>query len=167
MRGKMTTLILVAVVLSFSQGAQASSWTGHYSIKTTITQKGVGHYLFQYEVTNLDQGSGWPQGFDGFFIQVPLSATILNITNPPPYLSGGYPAGYWNNYLGYHLEGDPPPEWPFGATLQSGYQWLWWWGLNEPSVYPVGTTAIFSVELDNVLVGYNDGVVVTYWKSKT
>jgi hypothetical protein len=92
----------------------------------------VGHYLFQYEVTNLDQGSGWPQGFDGFYIQVPLSATILNITNPPPYLSGGYPAGYWNHYFGQN----PDPNWGATATLQPGYQWLNWWGLNERSVYP-------------------------------
>jgi hypothetical protein len=120
---------------------------------------GVNHYRFEYAVANLDQGGFW-QGLDGFLIQVPLSATLVDITDPPPYSSDLY---YGIPPIWAHQFGSSPDFSGATPTVQPGYQWLEWWGHWPPSVYPTGTTATFMVELANVSVGFNDGVTVTYW----
>ena len=152
---KVIVLLLLAILSWSVPDVQATSWDTHYLVTPTITPSGVNHYLFEYAVTNLDQGAGAPQGLDGFYIQVPLTATLIGITDPATYSSGGS----WD----HQFLASTPDLSGANATLQPGYQWLAWWGNWPASVYPIGTTATFSVELANVSVGSNDGVTVTYW----
>ena len=153
MRARVIVTLLAILFLGGIPGAQAAPWDTHYLVSSTVTPLGGNQYLFEYAVTNLDQGSGPYVGLDGFYLQVPLTAAILNITDPPTYS----PGGSWG-----HAFTSADPNSGATATLQLGYQWLYWWGNWPQSVYPQGTTANFSVKLDNVSSGYNDAAVVTY-----
>jgi hypothetical protein len=156
MRTKVMVLLLAAWFLVGVPGAQATPWTSHYSVNNTVTPQGGNKYLFEYAITKLDQGGSW-QGLDDFYLQIPLTATILNITDPPPYTFDGV-ASWIHDFNGAVN--------PYGAAIsplaEPGYQWIEWWGHWGNSVYPPGTTATFSVELDKVSLGYNDAAVVTY-----
>ena len=82
---------------------------------------------------------------------VPLAATISNIQAPDPYINT--PNAYWISY--YELSWPPIDE--------TTYKWLKFWGADPSSVYPVGTSAVFSFDADDVQVGTNQGYVVTYF----
>jgi hypothetical protein len=153
-------LALSCLLLGFSHGASATSWDGHYSVAVTVTNLAPDSWHFNYEVSNLADGSGY-QGLDGFYIQVPTTASLSNIVNPDPYWSS---SGYWYNEL---ITSDPPGG--SGAIPKSGYQWLRWWGVNLPSVYPAGTTATphFSFDASGVSVGMNPAAIITFWSSGT
>jgi hypothetical protein len=153
MKPRMVILALLLLVLTCPSGVLADSWSGHYTVTETDINLGVNSYNFTYAVTNVDQGTGAPVGLDGFYVQVPLNATITNITVPD-----GYTGGLWKNYL---PGGNPGSG--SSATLQPGYQWLEWWGEGPASVYPVGKTAIFSFDAGNVVLGQHQGAAVTYW----
>ncbi len=149
-------LALSCLLLGFTQGASATSWSGHYDVAVTVTNLGGNSWNFDYAVSNLADGTGY-QGLDGFYIQVPTTASLSNIVDPNP--SAGSP-GYWGHAL---TTGDP--DWGSGAVLKSGYQWLQWWGFEAQSVYPTGTTASphFSFDASGVSVGSNPAAIVTYW----
>jgi hypothetical protein len=153
MKPRMVMLALLLLLLTCPGGVLADSWSGHYEVDVTVSTLGVNSYNFAYAVTNLDQGTGAPVGLDGFYVQVPLTATITNYTDPT-----GYTGGSWPHYL---PGGNPGSG--SSATLQPGYQWLEWWGLDPASVYPIGTTATFSFDAGNVVLGQHQGAAVTYW----
>jgi hypothetical protein len=146
-------LALSAIFLAAGSGAWATLLTSEYTVSATTADLGGGNYQYSYEVTNNNQGGGAPHGLDGFFIQVPQNATILSINDPPSYNSGGY----WEHGFATSLA----PIINSNGTLKPGYQWLWWWGQQEPSVYPVGYTASFSFQA-NAPPGLSQGVVTTY-----
>jgi hypothetical protein len=125
----------------------------HYTVSTTVTDLHDGYFKYDYAITNVDQGVGFPQGLDCFVIQVPLTADIRNIINPNSYS----PGGYWGNrnsenpLLGYPWNGETP---------QTGFKWFWWWGQGPTTFYPMGTTANFSFEA-NAPSGSNLGYALT------
>jgi len=157
------TLMLCAAISmgsSISGSVLAVSLTGEYSVNVTTTQLNVDSYLFQYDVTNNNQGSGATYvGLDGFYIQVPNSATISNVTNPASYS----PGGWWSNNINTDSSIIGAPE----APLLAGNSWLVWWGSWPASVYPAGTTASFSFQADGVALGTANSLQVTYWHYET
>jgi len=154
-------LTAIFAMMLMSTHAAAIPLAEEYSITASATQVGVDSYVFRYDVTNNNQQVGSTQtGLDGFYVQVPNSATVSNITDPPPYFGGN---GFWDH--GYHSGGQifNAPE----APLNNGYSWLWWWGRDSSSVYPIGSTAQFSFQADAVGVGTASAVSVTFWGTNT
>jgi hypothetical protein len=94
MTAKVTTLWVLLGIVTFHLGLCKPSYaevlTNEYSIAATATSLNQDSYIFTYDVTNINQGSGSPQGLTGFDIQVPITATISNISLPE-----GYAEGYW------------------------------------------------------------------------
>ena len=150
-------MVILAVTTTSSF---ADLLSGEYTINVTTTQIAVDSWQFVYDITNVNQSIGGTTGFDGFYIQVPLTATISNVSVPAPY-SVGWGDTRWNWGLATVLTNMPvAPE----APLLSGNQWLWFWGNTYPSVYPLGTTAEIVFQASGVTSGLTPGVVVTYWQ---
>ena len=126
-----------------------------YFITAEVTNLGTNSWNFEYEVTNNNQGQGPLVGLDGFAIQVPTTAVISNITYPSSYLAGGYWAGMPSINFAAYLGSLAP--------LKNGYQWFGWWGYDPASVYPVGTTALFSFQINGVTVTTSPDATVTFW----
>lgn len=154
-------IIALGMICIISNRVLAIPLSGEYLINVSTTQLDFDSYIFQYEVTNINQqvGSSFT-GLDGFMVQIPNSAIITNITNPVSYR--GSP-GYWFN-----------PDWSdttfYNATeapLLAGNNWLRWWGADPVSVYPIGSTAAFSFQADGVAIGISSAVQVTYWGNQT
>lgn len=141
--------LLAVVALAFVGAVQAAPLSGEYSVTASATNISGNQWQFDYSVTNLTQGTpGSYLGFDGFALFIPETATVVSVTTPAPYT--GAP-GYW----GFTDLGTSPAF--------SGYTVGQWWGYNVESVYEVGSTATFSIVLDNVSVGTNAYALTTYW----
>lgn len=156
---KIAILIVFSILVLVSNNAFAITLSGEYSIATTVTPIDSDSWTFSYAVTNNNQGAGSMRGLDGFFLQVPSSATISNIIAPIPYY--GAP-GVWAT----NTSTDSSPLSSIGApeaVLQPGNIWLTWWGNNEQSVYPAVSTATFSFRADGVSLGTTGASPVTYW----
>jgi uncharacterized Zn-binding protein involved in type VI secretion len=134
---------------------------GHYTVDTLVTDIGGGFYKYDYAVTNVDQGGTFVyEGLDVFIIQVPVTATLRNIQNPAICPSDPCNDSNGPRYWGHATHDGPLNWWPYSSdTPQSGFQWLFWYGMN--TCYPQGTTALFSFEA-NAPPGSNLGLVVTY-----
>lgn len=149
-------LTLSIIFLAFGSVAWATPIDSHYTVSATVISLGGNNYQYSYEITNVDQGTGAGNGLGGFFIQVPLSATVSNITDPPPYLD--IANAHWVDFFSTSLD----PANNFIGTLKPGYQWLGWWGGGTPAIYPIGTTASgFSFQV-NAPPGVSQGEVTTY-----
>ncbi len=130
---------------------------GSYTVQETITQIDSDSYNFTYTVTN----NGASQGLDGFFVMVPTgSVSLANVTSPAAYNPAG--GGYWTAIIA-------PADWSPSAssyfvpvTLASGYEWLYWWGVDPSSVYQTGSAATFSFRADGVSLGTNSAMAITY-----
>lgn len=160
----MKKLFLIVLAISFICSAGyvcATPLNGEYSITSTFIQNSSDSYTFNYAVTNINQGGQPQQGLEQFYIMVPLSATISAIVTPPSYEDTGY--SYWVNGITSTPNVGFAPE----VTLPSGYQWLYWVGVNPPSVYPPNSTAYFGFTADNVSLTQNYGVLTTYWRDNT
>lgn len=130
-----------------------------YDVTCSVTES-AGNYVYTWNVTNLDQGGGFRQGLDGFFVLVPSETTVVSYTVPPNY----YPfPDFWGfsqiTTGGYDSLGNmflaPPPE---------GMKWLTWWGYGWDTIYPPGATATFSATIQNNTVpGTTDCAAVTWW----
>lgn len=149
-------LMTIIMIFGFSNYSVAVPLSGQYTIAVNTTEIDADSWIFEYSITNLNQGDGYPKGLDGFSVMVPETAVISNVTIPPPYWGS---VGYWVNFTDSLSPHPLTPE----VLLDSGYYWLRWWGAEDPSVYPVGSTASFSFRADGVVPGLNTGVVVTYW----
>ncbi len=150
--GKVNQLLIVLYALAMCclvapNNVLAVPLNGEYTINVTTAQIDSDSYVFTYNVTNVSQ-SGYYTGLDGFFIQVPETAIISNMTAPAPYFGWGY----W-------IQGINNGWWP----LQNGYMELFWWGIDPGSVYPQSTTAIFSFQADNVSIGIIPSITATFW----
>lgn len=126
--------------------------SGQYTIDTQTINLGVDSWRFIYTITNENEGTGVGTGFDAFFVMVPLIATISNIQVPVPYINPNTTGAFWISYYEY--------VWP--PIDSTTYQWLKIWGGGPDSVYPFGTSAVFSFDAANVHIGANTGYAITY-----
>ena len=143
--------------ISFSQLILAVPLAGQYSVTTTVTPIDSDSYVFTYSVFNVNQQIGLTRtGFDGFYIQIPKSGSISNISVPPPFY--GFP-GHWE-YLGvespYWLNVPEAPDIP-------RTEWIRFWGYEWASVYPINSTATISFQADGVTVGTTNAITVSFW----
>ena len=114
-RKKIGISVLAVMVLLFCTGLVfAQPLTGEYTIEVIATQTGVDSWNFTYNVTNINQQAPtYPYtGLDGFWVQVPETATVSNVVNPSAYWGWGY----WGSGQG----ADPFIATP-DADLSSGY----------------------------------------------
>ena len=149
-------LVLLIFFFVFFQSSvkadpQNNPLNGEYSIVSTTENLGGDSWRFIYTINNQTEGTGNLTGLDGFYVMVPLTATISNIQVPDPYIDVSW--AYWGAYDKF---GYPPLD-------TNTYKWLIFWGSGAESVYPIGQSAIFSFEANNVQVGTNEGYVVTYF----
>lgn len=93
-------LALLAIFWGSGNGVLAVPIDNHYTVGATVTPVGGNSYKYFYDVANLGQGGGAPHGLDGFFIQVPHSATLSDLTDPVSWS----PRGWWESrpYVAYH-----------------------------------------------------------------
>jgi len=69
--------------------------SGEYTINVQTVNIGADEWRFIYTITNVSEGAGNYTGLDGFYVMVPLTATISNIQVPPPYFN--VPYAYWTS----------------------------------------------------------------------
>ncbi|MES2127733.1 MAG: PEP-CTERM sorting domain-containing protein [Pseudomonadota bacterium] len=157
---KFQALSLAAVAAFAFSGAQATeTLAGQYSISSSATHIIGNTWQFDYTVTNNNQGYvGNMTGLDGFAIAIPDAATVVGYTTPAPF--NGAP-GYWVGNVGTSLDlgGDHSQDF----TPAAGYQLFSFWGGYAQSVYEPGSSATFSLTLDNVSAGTGVGAASTYW----
>jgi uncharacterized Zn-binding protein involved in type VI secretion len=153
--------LLCAVLLCSTSVLASTPMDGHFTVNTQVTDLGDGFYRYDYAITNVDQGTAYIyQGMDVFIIQVPLTATLREITDPAVCPSDPCNDSNGTRYWIHGTVNGPLTWYPYsGETPQSGYQWLWWAGQN--TCYPQGTTAHFSIEV-NAPPGSNPGLILTY-----
>ncbi len=133
---------------------------GEYTVNTQVSAQVGGFYTYTYSVTNNNQGTGTsdpPRGLNGFVLQVPLSATIQNITSP---LAPPGSLDPTNSYWRIIFQGPGALPFPNGPSPQSGYQWLAWGSDGLYPEYEIGQTAVFSFQA-NAPEGSNLGIVST------
>jgi hypothetical protein len=118
---------------------------GQYSISASSTRLGADSFRFAYDIKNNNQGNGPPAGLDVFELLVPISATIVNVSNPLPY--SGNP-GYW--------------AFSERASTEPGFKTLYWYGAYEQAVYPAGATMHLSFQANGVAVGSAAEKLTTY-----
>jgi len=133
-----------------------SSWAGYIVDTHVEVAGGTNHYT--WTVYNEDQS--W--GLDGFAIEVPVQTRVLAHTVPPPY-SNPNRAAYWHMAERYEEQVDAHDGRVNVPAPRPGMKFLLWWGVESPSVYPPGTTVVFSVSTDSsVGPGIVKAVASTY-----
>ena len=136
---------------------QAAAGRAGYTVEVQVDEE-PGTNRYTWRVHNQDQSSG----LDHFVVEVPVQTRVLAFTVPAPYAN---PNG---NARWIMLERQEP--WldahdgrVISPSPRVGWKWLMWWGLESPSVYPAGSTAVFSVTTDSsVSPGDVNGLAVTY-----
>lgn len=144
-------LAMLALVTS-SVGASAVTLDGEYEVNVSVTAIGINSYTFEYAVTNVNQQVNpgiQPVGLGGFQVSVPALATITNITNPPVYTDTWAEPSYWTSSI----------------TTIADQTYIQWWGIEWNSIYPITATAHFSFTASNVIVGFADASIVTFWNT--
>ncbi len=142
--------LLCSIILGLLM-MHAAAMAAPYTVNESITQLDGDSYIFTFNVTNNSE----TVGLDGFLILVPETAVISVLQTPAPYY--GCP-GYWTDAR-YATGADTGY---FNATIPNGYIGLYWWGIDPASVYPPGSTAIFSFQVDGVSLGESAVTAVTY-----
>ncbi|WP_373991936.1 PEP-CTERM sorting domain-containing protein [Duganella sp. BuS-21] len=152
---------IAAAAFSTLAGAVENGLQGQYTLTSSATQV-IGdsnQYVFDYAIKNVSQGYELTQtGLDGFTIYIPNSAEVVSVTAPSPYF--GAP-GYWSTGASASLDlrGDGSQN----MVAPAGYKAYTFWGQYTESVYQIGSTAHFSITLDNVSVGQNTVGISTYF----
>ena len=156
---KLPALVLAIAALAYIGSANAAlPLTDQYSVTSSATNVSGNQWKFDYTITNLTEGSAASElGLDGFSIAVPTTATFVSESSPASFSSGGNWALSASPFL--DLRGNNTQNFS-GAT---GTAILTWWGYNTQSVYQEGSTASFSITLDNVSVGNSAAAITTYW----
>jgi len=158
----LTRILPVILVLTLSASGLATvieqdTGFGSYLLEATATPLGGDSWRFDYAITNLQSPHTVYGSLDGFFIQIPQSATNIVPTVPPPPPGG---SGYWTFGI------TDPAGWVGYVDLYTpwlpGYDWYVWWGQSPAATYGPGLTAYFSLEIDNVFVGQSPAILVNY-----
>jgi len=147
---KLLPISAAVLLLAGGTAGATEALSGQYALSATATHVTGNVYTFDYSVTNLNQTVGGQTGLDGLTILVPDSAVYVSSTAPAPY--AGSP-GYWSEGAGPMLDlmGDGSQN----MVAPAGYHVYTWWGQDPSSVYQLGSTAQFSITLDNVIAGRN------------
>ncbi|MEO5802275.1 MAG: hypothetical protein ABIR24_01995 [Verrucomicrobiota bacterium] len=146
----------LALCASLILGAITSSHAG-YSVHTKVEATN-GKNLYTWTVYNQDQS--W--GLDGFIMEVPQETRVLSYTVPPSY-STADGTGYWIMDERQKEMLDDHDDTVIFPAAKSGMKWLVWWGRQSPSVYPAGTSAVFTLTTDSsVQPGSVNTLAVTY-----
>jgi len=127
---KLLVFVCAVTFLLLSLNVQAEPLSGEYQISVSTIQLGPYSWRFEYQITNINQEAPEDNytGLDGFMIEIPETAVISNVTVPDSYhdpVNGD--VGYWN----------------YGGDEDTI---LWYWGQQTPSVYPMDSTATFSLK---------------------
>lgn len=138
---KTIVFLSMAFLLLFALSSYATPLSGEYIVAQNHTDLGGNSWNFEYTIENVNQGNSSTTGLDGFWVTIPVSAFISNVSNPAPY--AGAP-GYWAEQ--FSASGDR----------------IIYWGYNVQSVYPIGSSATFSFQADGVMLGNVDAVITTY-----
>jgi hypothetical protein len=152
------SLLLLLLPCSFLTQAN-TILTDEYTIDVSTSHLIDNQWRFDYSVTNNNQTVGGMSGLDGLSILIPESAIILGSTVPAPYI--GAP-GYWDTNIKkdtFNLAGNGSQTF----IAPEGYDIFTWWGQWPQSVYQVGSTANFSITLDNVSVSNNLLAISSYF----
>jgi hypothetical protein len=135
----------------------SSSFAGY-----TVTGKvepAEGGYRYTWTVHNQDQS----QGLDVFVIEVPVETRVLAYSVPPPYSNSEGSEAQWVFHETQEAQVDPHNNQAWLSAPATGKKWLRWAGQQPPSVYPAGTTVIFSLTTDSAIKpGAVRGVATTY-----
>ena len=160
---KLPAFVLAIAALAYIGSANAAlPLTNQYSVTSSATNVSGNQWKFDYTITNLTEGSAGSQlGLDGFSIIAPTTATFVNQSSPDSFISGGYWGLSTSNAL--DLRGNNTQNF----TPAAGNVVYTWWGYNTQSVYQEGSTASFSITLDNVSVGNSAAAITTYWGFST
>jgi hypothetical protein len=158
---KLATSAIAALALSAGAAHATVALSGQYDLSATATHVSGNEYTFDYSVTNVNQTAGGQTGFDGFTIFVPDSAVFVGSTQPLPYVGTEHNPGFWSegSSAGLDLLGDGSQN----LAAPAGYHAYTWWGQYTESVYQVGSTAHFSITLDNVSAGTNTVGMSSYF----
>ncbi len=113
-----------------------------YLVDSHIESAGGTNY-YTWVVYNEDQS--W--GLGGFAVEVPVQTHVLARTVPEPHVNPNHTA-YWVMEERHEAWVDPHDGRVAIPAPRPGMKWLWWWGMESPSVYPPGSTVTFSVGTD-------------------
>ena len=130
------------LMFSFALIACANVCFAGYSVDSHI-ESAWGTNYYSWVVYNEDQS--W--GLDGFAIEVPVETRVLLRTVPQPHANPDQTA-YWVMEERNESWVDPHDARVIIPEPRRGMKWLWWWGMESPSVYPPGTSVTFSVATD-------------------
>ena len=134
--------LCVIILLSYNTVIAVPLTNNEYTVAVTTQNLGTNSWKFTYSIYNVNQQA--PNnpytGLDTFSISIPSTAVISNVTVPDPYHGSG--------------------SWSWGVNPDTLF---WAWGLEAGSVYPMGTTATFSFQADNVTAGNQASQLTTYW----
>ncbi|HZR16228.1 MAG TPA: C-type lectin domain-containing protein [Verrucomicrobiae bacterium] len=128
-----------------------------YKVEVQVdTASGVNRYT--WKVHNEDEA--W--GLDQFVIEVPVQTKVLSYTVPPPYSNPDGNA-YWIMQERQEPWRDAHEGRIISPAPRAGFKWLMWHGMESPSVYPPGATAVFTLTTDDrVKPGLVNSLAVTY-----
>jgi len=149
---KNKTLILLAIVplAGFSLQANAAiiPLTNQYNVAFSPIKQASGSYKLSFQVTNLTQSMGASTGLDGFLVGVPHTAVVSGVVVPPPHTVA--PGASWTMTRETNVA-DPTED------------WIVFWGNGTPSVYPINTTASFSLITSSIIPANEPYEAITYW----
>lgn len=151
--------LFVTMISGIASTSLAMALNGEYAANVTTTQLGANTWEFVYDITNVNQYTVVGSGFDGFSIQVPLTATVSSVAVPTAY-AGGY-WSWWTETT--PTLGDLDAYADSLSPLLPGYQRLCFLGNWTESVYPQNTSATLSFQASNVTLGSSPGEMMTYW----
>lgn len=132
----------------------AASAIAQFDVNASF-QETANSYIYTYRVTNIGpvQPPEIHKGLCGYFLAVPTTTRIVGFTCPPPGM--GY--GHWDNL-------NPDNNWNVLDAAPPNYRWFGYWGTDWGSIYPPGTTAVFTLETEkNTIPGSTPGWEVTFW----
>jgi Lectin C-type domain len=113
---------------------------------------------YTWQVHNEDER--W--GLDQFIIEVRVQTKVLAYTVPPPYANPDGNA-YWIMQERQEPWRDARDGRIISPAPRAGCKWLMWHGMESPSVYPPGATAVFSLTTDDaVRPGLVNSLAITY-----
>ena len=108
-----------------------------YSVDSHVESAGGTNY-YSWVVYNEDQR--W--GLDGFAVEVPVETRVLARTVPEPHANPDHTA-YWVMEERHEASVDPHDTRVSIPAPRRGMKWLWWWGMESPSIYPPGNYCDF------------------------